>query len=175
MLDFHYNETNPISFSISSLSLSTNVTFHRNQAAMDFEKQLDTYLRARFTLIVMVSGEEDRLIETVRALSERKQRVCLSWDAADYFQWVTPATAAPPTARDPLSALDQIDKFDPNANALFILKDFHEFWANPQIKRKLRNLSQKIQARKRLASSKKCLFCMQNLRSSFRIPGIQDW
>lgn len=149
MPDIYYNETNPISFLISSLPLSTNVISHRNHPRMDFEKQLDTYLRARFTLIIMVSGEEDRLLETVRELSEQKQRACLSWDAADYFQWVTPATSSPPTARDPLSALDQIDKFDPNANALFILKDFHEFWANPQIKRKLRNLAQKLKFTKK--------------------------
>src|SRR5512145_3239718 len=101
---------------------------------MEFEKQLDTYLRARFTLIVMVSGEEDRLVETIRSLCDQKQRSCLAWDAADYFQWITSGNSAPPTARDPLSALEQIDKFDPNSNTIFILKDFHEFWNNAQIK-----------------------------------------
>jgi hypothetical protein len=47
-----------------------------------------------------------------------------------------------PNARDPLTALEQIDKWD--GSALFVLKDFHEAWANPQVKRKLRNVAQRL-------------------------------
>ena len=111
---------------------------------MDFEKQLDTYLRAKFTLIILITNEEQRALDSVRSVCVNNQRSCLAWDVADYFQWLTPAPATTPTARDPLTALEQIDKFDPNSNTIFLLKDFHDLWDNAQIKRKLRRLAQRL-------------------------------
>jgi hypothetical protein len=51
---------------------------------------MDTYLRARFTLLVIVTGEEERVVKSLRALCERTRRSCLSWDLADGFQVVSP-------------------------------------------------------------------------------------
>jgi hypothetical protein len=116
---------------------------------MDFEKQLDTYLRARFTLIVLVTHEEERVLNSVRAICERSKRACLTWDAADYFQWLTPANSTPPNARDPLTALEQIDKLDSGASTIFLLKDFHDLWSNTQVKRKLRSLVQRLKFTKK--------------------------
>jgi ATP-dependent 26S proteasome regulatory subunit len=116
---------------------------------MEFEKQLDTYLRARFTLIMVVTREEERALAAVRANCEKTSRQCLTWDYADYFKWLTTSAATPPTAKDPLTALDQIDKFDPQANIVFVLKDFHETWNNAQVKRKLRNLAQSFKYNKK--------------------------
>ena len=108
---------------------------------MNFEDQLDIYLRARFTLIVLVTTEEERALTTVKSVCERTQRRALAWDAAEGFQFITTASGTLPTARDPLTALEQIDKAE---DGLFILKDFHEAWGNAQIKRKLRSLGQKL-------------------------------
>ena len=47
-----------------------------------------------------------------------------------------------PAARDPLTALEQVDKAE--GDPLFVLKDFHECWGNPQIKRKLRTVAQRL-------------------------------
>ncbi len=116
---------------------------------MDFEKQLDTYLRARFTLLVLVTSEEERLLQSVRATCEQSQRVCLTWDAADFFQYLTPAKSSPPVARDPITALEQVEKFDTNTSAVFLFKDFHDLWSNPQIKRKLRSLVQRLKFTKK--------------------------
>jgi ATP-dependent 26S proteasome regulatory subunit len=108
---------------------------------MNFEDQLDIYLRARFTLIILVTTEEERALATLKSVCERTQRRALGWDAADGFQFVTAPSGSLPTARDPLTALEQIDKAE---DGLFILKDFHEAWGNAQIKRKLRSLCQKL-------------------------------
>ncbi len=116
---------------------------------MTFEDQLDIYLRARFTLLVLITSEEERALGTIKSVCERTGRRCLSWDAADGFQWITTANGAPPIARDPLTALEQIDKADPNGNALYILKDFHDAWTNPQIKRKLRSITQRLKFTKK--------------------------
>lgn len=113
---------------------------------MDFLKQLDTYLRARFTLIVLITHEEERAIELIKKMCEESnpRRDCLTWDGADGFRWQAGGSGAPPAAKDPLTALDQIDKWDPASPTLFVLKDFHDFWANAQVRRKLRNLAQRL-------------------------------
>ncbi len=116
---------------------------------MEFEKQIDTFLRARFTLIVIVTREEERALQMIRSACDQTSRQCLTWDAADYFKWLTPLNASPPTARDPLTALDQLDKYDATANIVFVLKDFHEMWNNAQVKRKLRNLAQNFKYNKK--------------------------
>ncbi|MEJ5314539.1 MULTISPECIES: AAA family ATPase [Anaerolinea] len=111
---------------------------------MNFAQQLDVYFRARFTLIVVQSNEEERVLQSIRNACEKSQRTCLTWDVADFFQWLTPSNQPVPTARDALTALEQIDKADPQNQTVFVLKDFHEVWNNPQIKRKLKNLAQRL-------------------------------
>ncbi len=109
---------------------------------MNFDKELDLYLRARFTLIVIITPEEERVLQTIETVCERSKRACLTWDFADGFQALTGIPGAVPTARDPLTALEQIDKMD--GETIFVLKDFHEAWGNPQIKRKLRSIAQRL-------------------------------
>lgn len=109
---------------------------------MNFEEQMDVYLRARFTLMVLVTPEEERALQTVKAVCERTQRPCLTWDVADGFAALTDRGGALPSARDPLSALEQVDKTE--GDTLFVLKDFHECWDNAQIKRKLRSLAHRL-------------------------------
>jgi hypothetical protein len=50
--------------------------------------ELELYIRARFTLIVLTTVEEERALELMRNLCERMQRPCISWDVADGFQAV---------------------------------------------------------------------------------------
>lgn len=109
---------------------------------MSFEQQLGIYLRARFTLIVLSTPEEERALQDIRSVCERGKRPCLTWDVADSFQWLSGGTASLPTVKDPMSALDQIEKME--TDALFVLKDFHECWGVAQVKRKLRSLAQRL-------------------------------
>jgi len=109
---------------------------------MSFESELDVYLRARFTLMLLVTPEEERALHTVKAVCERTQRACFTWDLADGFQALTDGGGPVPSARDPLAALDQVDKVD--GSVLFVLKDFHDCWSNPQVKRKLRSVAQRL-------------------------------
>src|SRR5262245_57877451 len=101
-----------------------------------FEEQLDLYLRARCTLLVVVTLEEERALRGVRAACGGTRRDCVAWDVAEGFQ--TPGGGPPlPAARDPLSALEQIDRAE--GDALFVLKDFHDCWADAAVRRRLRN------------------------------------
>ncbi len=114
---------------------------------MRFEEQMDIYLRARFTLIVLVTPEEERALETVKAVCERTKRPCLTWDIADGFQSLTGRNISLPAASDPKTALEQVEKAADNT--LFVFKDFHEFWGNAQIKRKLRSVVQRLKFTKK--------------------------
>jgi ribosomal protein S18 acetylase RimI-like enzyme len=114
---------------------------------MNFEEELDIYLRARFTLLVLMTQEEERALETIKVVSERTQRPCLTWDIADGFQALTDQEGSLPAAPDPKTALEKLDKAADIT--LFVLKDFHEFWDNPQIKRKLRNLAHSLRFTKK--------------------------
>jgi len=113
---------------------------------MPFDQELDIYLRARFTLIVLVTLEEERALQTVKAVCEKARRRCLTWDVAEGFQVLSGGGSAP-VAPDPKTALEHIDKAEDNIT--FVLKDFHEVWANPQIKRKLRSVAQRLKFTKK--------------------------
>ncbi len=109
---------------------------------MGFEAELDLYLRARYTLIVVVTVEEERALRAVTAVCERGKRPCLAWDLVDGFETLTGRMGALPTARDPLSVIEQIEKLD--GDITFVLKDFHDCWSNAQVKRKLRTVVQRL-------------------------------
>jgi len=114
---------------------------------MSFEQQLDIYLRARFTLIVLVTAEEERALHTIKTVCERTNRPCLTWDVADNFQWLTAVDGSTPAAKDPINALEHIDKAE--NDAVYVLKDFHECWNNVQTKRKLRSVVQRLKYTKK--------------------------
>lgn len=109
---------------------------------MSFEDELDIFLRARFTLMVLVTLEEERALQTVKTLCERLRRPCITWDIAEGFQTLVGDSSIALAARDPLTGLEQVDKA--SGDILFVFKDFHEAWGNPQIKRKLRSVAQRL-------------------------------
>lgn len=114
---------------------------------MSLERDLDVYLRARVTLIVVVTPEEERALQTVKAVCDRTGRPCLTWDVADNFQALTNVSTPLPSAKEPLAALDKIDKAEDDA--LFVLKDFHEAWNTAACKRKLRSVAQRLKFTKK--------------------------
>lgn len=106
---------------------------------MSFARELDIALRARCTLILVVTREEMRAIESIRTAS---QRPVILWDAADGFQ---PPTEKP--IRDAMAALDHIEQ--KSDDAVVVLRDFHDFWGNAVVKRKLRNVTQRLRQARR--------------------------
>ena len=111
---------------------------------MSFEDKLNLLLRARFTLVFIVTCEEQRAIASIKKVCEQRQRPCLSWDVAEYFRAVTNWDGAPPVAQDPKTALEFVEKCE--KDAVFVFKDFHEVWkSGPVIKRKLKNVVQQLQ------------------------------
>jgi AAA+ superfamily predicted ATPase len=108
---------------------------------MSFDRELDIHIRARVALIVIVTVEEERAVQSVKAVCEHAGRGCLSWDAADGFQAVCGWDRPTPNGADAAKALTAIDEL--TEEAVFVLKDFHEAWSNAGVKRKLKSLAQR--------------------------------
>jgi MoxR-like ATPase len=110
---------------------------------MDLQKELDLYIRSRFTLICIVSMDEERVLAQVSSLCRRTKRTLYVWDHADHFEVVGDSHARAPKAADPLAALEAIEKIE--EPSLFLLRDFHQCWdKQPRVIRKLRNLAQRL-------------------------------
>jgi AAA+ superfamily predicted ATPase len=116
-----------------------------------FEHELDVYLRARITLVVLITPEEERALQAVKAVCDKQERPCLTWDAADHFQVLASGGRQPPEpvppAKEPLAALAEVERA--GDDMLFVFKDFHEAWNNTAVKRKLRNLAQRLKFTKK--------------------------
>lgn len=117
----------------------------RGSPTTAFEREVDVLLRARSTLLVVVSPEEERALRTLTTICGNTGRSLIAWDAADGFRVLTGAAGSPGRAKDPMTALEQIDKADDQT--VFVLTDFHDCWGNAQIRRKLRNLAQRLRYR----------------------------
>jgi len=115
----------------------------------DFPLRLNVSLRARVTLLIVITPEEERVTSKIREVCDTwdPPRQCVTWDAVDGFAVISGNKNFPTQSRDPLAALDDIQKTD--ENAVIVLKDFHEYWNNPQIKRRIRNFSQKFRYNRR--------------------------
>jgi AAA+ superfamily predicted ATPase len=109
---------------------------------MDFENELETLLRSRFTLICVVSMEEERVLKAIENVCTRGNRPLALWDHADGYQPLGRG-GEPLKAKDPLSVLEEIGKLA--SDGVFVLRDFHQCWdKQPRIVRKLRNLAQQF-------------------------------
>jgi AAA+ superfamily predicted ATPase len=115
---------------------------------MNIAEELDIYIRSRFTLICVVSREEERVLEQIRSICDKNKRPLYVWDHADFFGPAPAGTTPPQAAKDPLSVLEAIDKFE--GDAVFVLQDFHQCWdRQPRVIRKLRNLAHKLRYTKK--------------------------
>jgi len=93
---------------------------------MDFKNEIDIYLRSRFTLICVVSFEEDRILDNIKQVCQNSNRKLFVWDHADYFQSCSEGSEVPSAAKDPISALEAIEKME--GDVVFLLRDFHQCW-----------------------------------------------
>lgn len=109
---------------------------------MEFEKELDIYLRARFTLLVLITREEERAIEKIKSVCQKRNRPISTWDCADGFISHDQNGAALTATKDPINALHDIEKAE--NDGVYVLLDFHECWTMLGVKRKLRSLAERL-------------------------------
>ncbi|HDZ90677.1 MAG: AAA family ATPase [Deltaproteobacteria bacterium] len=114
-----------------------------------FQEELILYFRARFTVLYIVTPEEERVMKEITGACREAGKTAYSWDIADGLMPLTESTGrVDRPARDPISALELISRI--NEPAVFVLKDFHSLWEkNPQVIRKVKNLAQALKQTKK--------------------------
>jgi len=107
---------------------------------MKFNDELALFLKARYPIIYINTIEEDRVEYVIRKnIKTNLNRSIYSWDFVDGY------TNNPNNEgfakRNPLQALELIERLNSKTPALFVLKDFNRFLTDLSISRKLRNIS----------------------------------
>jgi len=107
---------------------------------MKFTSELALFLKARYPIIYINTIEEDRVEYIIRKnIKTNLNRSIYSWDFIDGY------TNNPNNQgfakRNPLQALELIERLNAETPALFLLKDFNRFLTDLSISRKLRNIS----------------------------------
>jgi len=101
-------------------------------------EQLEICLRAKFSLILLVTHEELRALDAIRQVCGKTELRFYDWDIS--------GGGSLPIEQglegDPLSALKAVKETD--EKALFVLKDFHDCWSNDVIKRNLKSICQNL-------------------------------
>jgi SpoVK/Ycf46/Vps4 family AAA+-type ATPase len=107
---------------------------------MTFNDELNLFLKARYPIIYINTIEEDRVEYVIRKnVKTNLKRSIYSWDFVDGY------TNNPNNQgfgkRNPLQALELVERLNSETPAIFLLKDFNRFLNDLAISRKLRNLS----------------------------------
>jgi SpoVK/Ycf46/Vps4 family AAA+-type ATPase len=112
---------------------------------MTFSDEFELLLCARYPLIYIPTPEEERL-ETAIAHSAKRQgnRPVYIWDFVDGYRGNPNDEGS--ARRNPLQALEAIEKIAPDSPGVFILRDFHRFLSDISVSRKLRNLSRSLKS-----------------------------
>ncbi len=112
---------------------------------MSFSDEFELLLRARYPLIYIPTREEER-VEAAIAQSAKQQgnRGVYIWDFVDGYQG-NPNDAGS-GRRNPLQALEFVEKLPATVPAVFILRDYHRFLDDVAISRKLRNLARLLKS-----------------------------
>lgn len=110
-----------------------------------FVTELDTLIRARYSLIYLVTWEEQRLDAILSQLAESHGKAHLSWSVTRGLRRVGGARGTHVEGgKDPVEALGQIEKLaEPS---LVVLKDFHPFLNEPVVVRSLRELAHSLKS-----------------------------
>ncbi|HEY9650398.1 MAG TPA: AAA family ATPase, partial [Coleofasciculaceae cyanobacterium] len=112
---------------------------------MNFNDEFELLLRARYPLIYIPTLEEER-VETAIAQSAKRlgDRAVYIWDFVDGYQGNPNDQGF--GRRNPLQALEFVEKLPESAAAIFILRDFHRFLEDISVSRKLKNLSRRLKS-----------------------------
>ena len=107
---------------------------------MKFTDELTLLLKARYPIIYITTLEEDRVEYIIRkSIKTNLNRSIYSWDFIDGY------TNNPNNEgfakRNPVQALELIERLTPQTPALFLLKDFNRFLTDISVSRKLKNVT----------------------------------
>ena len=110
---------------------------------MNFLNEFVLLLKARYPIIYISTNEEERIEYLIKYCAKKYvNRTYYSWDFVDGYQGNPNDKGF--ASRNPLEALDLIDKLTPETASLFVLKDYDGFLKDFSVVRKLKNLSRNL-------------------------------
>ena len=110
---------------------------------MNFLNEFVLLLKTRYPIIYISTNEEERIEYLIKYCAKKYvARTYYSWDFVDGYQGNPNDKGF--AARNPLEALDLIDKLTPETASLFVLKDYDNFLKDFSVVRKLKNLSRSL-------------------------------
>ena len=110
---------------------------------MSFLNDFVLLLKARYPIIYISTYEEERVEYMIRyCIKKYVSRTYYSWDFVDGYQG-NPNDVGFAT-KNPLEALELVDKLTSETASIFILKDYDNFLKDLSIIRKLKNLSKAL-------------------------------
>jgi len=111
---------------------------------MSFSQEFELLLRARYPLLYIPTREEERAEGAIARIAQAGTRGVYTWDFVDGYQG-NPNDAGF-AKRNPLQALELVEKLPITASAIFILRDFQRFLEDVAVARKLKNLAKRLKS-----------------------------
>ena len=104
---------------------------------------IETLVRARYPLLYVVSWEEERALAEIHRIAESLGKKMFDWTISNGLSRYRAALEGRAEGRrdtkDPLIALKEI--LSTPEPSIFVLRDFHDFMQNSEVKRRLRDLA----------------------------------
>ncbi|MGI6460403.1 MAG: AAA family ATPase [Candidatus Hydrogenedentales bacterium] len=105
-----------------------------------FSEELDRLIRARYTLLYVVTWEEDRALRILMRLAESQRKPLYEWSITNGLRCIhgegSPRGGS--RTRDALQMLNEVLQKD--GPAIYVLKDFHAYLEAPEMIRQIRDL-----------------------------------
>jgi SpoVK/Ycf46/Vps4 family AAA+-type ATPase len=106
--------------------------------------ELDIYIRARYTLLWVVTSEEQRAIAELDTLAQEQHKPLYTWSTTVGLTNVAMPQRVDTTKRDPLALLNAI--IDEREPGIWLLRDFHPFLRDHSVVRRLREAAFGLEA-----------------------------
>jgi hypothetical protein len=106
------------------------------------EEDLEVMIRARYPVIYIVTWEEARVEQAIAEIAAKREKKVFTWSICRGIQPYGTSSQSQridEKTRDPEAALsDVIQLVDP---AVYVFKDFHPYFCQPQVVRKVREVA----------------------------------
>ncbi|MFN0248810.1 MAG: AAA family ATPase [Kofleriaceae bacterium] len=108
--------------------------------------EIEDLIRARYSLIWIVSPEETRVEESLRKLAVEREMRLEVWSITEGFKTIANGQGTR-DVKDPMKAIDHVIRAE--GKALFVLRDFHPFLKEPAVVRRLRDAATELRKTKK--------------------------
>ncbi|HVV81481.1 MAG TPA: AAA family ATPase [Kofleriaceae bacterium] len=107
---------------------------------------IEDLIRARYSLIWVVSHEEARVEESLKKLCIEREMRLESWSITEGFKVLANGQGTR-DVKDPMKAIDHVIRGE--GRALYVLRDFHPFLKEPAVVRRLRDAAHELRKTKK--------------------------